>query len=113
MRPQMSSTFHWNFLAFGAGVAGLGVGIGLGAAVLGKRAELDKACPGNDCPVSEQGNLESAKALSYVSTAGFAVAGVGAAVGTVLLLLPAPSADQAKSVRVRVGAGQLRVEGSF
>ncbi len=100
-------------LAFGAGAAGLGIGIGLGAAVLGKRAELDKACPGNNCPVSEQGNLESAKALSYVSTAGFVVAGVGAAVGTVLLLLPAPSADQAKSVRVRVGVGQLRVEGSF
>lgn len=108
--------------AFGAGVVGLGLGIGFGAAVLGKRPELDAACPNKACPASEKDNLEGTKTLGYVSTVGFVVAGVGAAVGTVLLLLPAPKAEApAKSgaravpprAAVRVGAGWVGVEGAF
>jgi hypothetical protein len=100
-------------IAFGAAVVGLGVGIGAGVAVLGKRADLDKACPNFDCPLSEQSHLDGAKALSHVSTVGFVVAGVGAAVGTVLLVLPLRGADKPGKLGLGVGPGYARLEGTF
>lgn len=100
-------------IAFGAAVVGLGVGVGTGAAVLGKRSELDEACPQRNCPVSEQGNLDGARTLSYVSTAAFVAAGIGAAAGAVLLVLPVLKGDKSKKVGIRLGAGYVGVEGTL
>lgn len=100
-------------LAFGAGAAGLGAGLGLGIAVLGKRSELDRVCPNHDCPASERGRLETAKALSYGSTAGFVLAGLGLTTGVVTLLLPARAGEKSRSAGVRLGAGYAGIEGVF
>ena len=104
---------HGPRVAFGVGAVGLGVGAGLGVVVLGKRSELDKACPDQSCPVSEQGNLDGAKALSHASTAALVIGGAAVAVGAVLLLLPVRGGDKGRKVGLRLGAGSFGVEGAF
>ena len=99
--------------AFGAGLVGLGVGLGFGIAVLDKRYALDVACPSYGCLASEKGHLDEAKALSYVSTGGFVLAGLGMAAGTVLLLLPPPAPAAPAKVGVRVGPGYIGAQGTF
>jgi hypothetical protein len=111
--PGPPRSYVGPIIAFGAGVAGLGVGAGFGAAAMNKRAELGEICPDRNCPVSAEGTLNDTKAFSHVSTAGFLLAGVGAAVGGVLLFLPAPRADRAGKVGVRVGPGCASLEGKF
>lgn len=108
-----SRSYVGPIVAFGVGAVGLGVGAGLGVVVLGKRSELDKACPDQSCPVSEQGNLDGAKALSHASTAALVIGGAAVAVGAVLLLLPVRGGDKGKKVGLRLGAGSLGVEGAF
>jgi hypothetical protein len=98
-------------IAFGAGAVALGVGAGTGAAVLSKRAALDKACQDKACPKSQESALNSAKTLSYVSTTSFVLGVAGAAVGTVLLVLP--RRDKSKQVGVAVGPGHVALEGTF
>lgn len=80
-------------IGFGVGAAGLVVGSVAGIVAMSKKATLDSECktptttPGLLGCDSGQG-LSSARAVATVSTVGFVVAGVGAAVGIVGLLTP-------------------------
>lgn len=111
--PPPSRSYVGPIVAFGAGAVGLGIGAGLGAVVLGKQSELNEACPNKNCPESERGNLDGAKTLSHVSTAGFALAGAGVVLGAVLLLLPAPQPDKSKKISIRLGVGYAGFTGTF
>jgi len=75
-----------------AGVAVLGVGIGLGVKSLLDAQDADEICPNELCPSQEAVDL-SAQAQTF-NIAGWVLTGVGAAAtvaGVVLIALPAPS----------------------
>jgi hypothetical protein len=106
-------------IGFGVGAVGLGVGAVTGAMSMSKVSDIKKSCPGNQCPSSEQSDIDSTKTLGTVSTVGFIVGGVGVAAGAVLLLLrPSsggdPSAASAKTTFAPwIGVGSCGVDGTF
>jgi len=105
-------------IGFGVGAVGLGVGAITGAMSMSKASDIKKSCPGNQCPASEQSDIDSTKTLGTVSTVGFIVGGVGVAAGAVLLLLRSPSGDSqpaaAKAtVSPWIGIGSCGVNATF
>jgi len=88
-----STTKTLAYVAFGVGAAGLVVGGITGVIALGKSGDLKDKCPDNNCPSTEQDNVDSYKSVGTISTIGFIVAGVGGATGLVLLLT-APKSTQ-------------------
>jgi len=95
-----------SWVAYGVAAAGLVTGIVAGAVTLSKSDELRSQCEGSVCPEAQRDSHERALALAHVSTAGFAIAGVGAAVGTVVLLTSKPA-------KVEVGLSSLRLSFVF
>ncbi|MBI4705527.1 MAG: hypothetical protein HY744_30910, partial [Deltaproteobacteria bacterium] len=105
---------------FGVGAVGLVVGTVTGIVTLSKAADIDEQCPGGPCPDSARENYDAAMALSYVSTAGFAVGGAGIVTGLVGLLAlgtgPEPAAAAGGggvAVRPVLGLGAASVKGWF
>lgn len=103
-------------IAFGVGGAGLVLGAIAGGLAVVKTGELRDLC-GSDlvCPAATRGkaDIEGANAMAHVSTAGFVLAGVGAAVGVVLLLLPGGERAELPHASVVVGPGFAGVKGTF
>jgi hypothetical protein len=103
----------------GLGVVGVGVGAVAGAMSLSKKSALAKECTNDICGPSSYGDYNAASSLATVSTVGFAVAGVGAAVAVVTLAVghkadataPAPASGLRMIPWVGLGAGGVR--GSF
>ena len=100
------------------GATGLLLGTGTGIAALVEASDLD--CPDERCHPGQQETYDRTVALSHVSTAGFVVAGVGAAVlgiGMVVALWdsepPSPDNQLGPSAAVRIGPTALWLEGSF
>lgn len=89
LRPKRNDTLAYVLL--GAGTVGVTTGAVTGVLALSKEGGL--ACPANDCPPSEHGDLDAAKGLATVSTVSFGVGIVGAAAGLVLLLVNGGRAD--------------------
>ncbi len=119
-------------LAFGLGVAGVGVGTVTGILALSKKGSLDDACKDKVCPGTSQSDIDSANTMATISTVGFIVGGVGIVGGIVLLItesggssnasatlggsLAAPTKKTATgSIRVTpdFGAGWIGAHGSF
>jgi len=81
-------------IGFGVGTAGLIVGSVAGIVALNKKSALDAGCQKTPsgtqvvCSESNASDLSTARGAATVSTVGFVVAGVGAAVGVVGLLTP-------------------------
>lgn len=85
-------------IGFSVAVVGVGVGAVTGLLAQSKANTLDSiSCPANQCRGTAASNLSTAKSLATVSTVGFVVGGVGAAVGVIGLLSP-------RSVRVKRGS---------
>ena len=100
-------------IAFGVGGAGLVLGAITAGVAAAKTADLTKVCgDALVCPPSERGNLDGATTTAHVSTVGFVLAGVGAAVGVTLLLVPL-GARPTSQARVLIGPGFLGVKGAF
>lgn len=88
----------------------------LGGMSLARRQELDVWCTGSipkTCPASFGPMLSEGEAFANASTALFAVAGAGVAVGVTLLVLGSRSVPVAPSVRVAVTPGGLVLRGRF
>lgn len=100
------------YVALGVGAVGLGVGAVFGLIALGKKGDLDDACPSKVCPSSaQQDTIDSGKTFATVSTVGFVVGVVGAGVGTVLLLTGgSTSASSTAASPLRVKLGTARIE---
>jgi hypothetical protein len=106
-------------LAFaGFGVAGAGLVLGSVAGIISfsKGRELDTACAGLRCPPSAQPLVTSGRTWATVSTLSFALAGVGAGVGIVGLVLHSrenrvPPASP--GARLGFGLGSVTLEGRF
>ena len=98
------------FAGFGVAAAGLGVGVVTGVMALGKGSDAEKNCPGKVCSNAQQyDDVESGKTLRTVSTVGFIVAGVGAAVGVVGLFV----GGKKKAVDVAFGPTSVLLRGAF
>jgi hypothetical protein len=67
-------------------VAGLGVGIAFGQSAMKDEREFRESCPKKVCSPEDKDSLEFAKTKGTIATIGFATAGAGVALGTVLLL---------------------------
>ncbi len=118
--PPQSPSHVPAYIAFGVGVAGVGVGAVTGVLALGKKSSLDTACGPSKtgCPSTSQSDIDSAKTFGTVSTIGFIVGGVGVAAGIVLLLTEGSSSNATAtvgSVHVTpdIGAGFVGAHGSF
>lgn len=103
--------------AFGA--VGLGVGIGFGLAAMSDKSDLDERCVDDRCPASSEDSLNLAKTKGNISTIGFGLGAVGAALGTVFYFTAgddSPSRDTAKArsgPRATVGLGHVQLTTNF
>ena len=108
-------------VAYGVGGAGIVVGAIFGIVALGKQSSLNNECPTKACSPSAQGDIDSLNSTATISTVGFGVGIVGAAVGTVLLLTSgsshssAASSSHATTARITpyFGPGSAGLAGSF
>ncbi len=93
-------------------VAGVGLVIGAvtGILFIGKASDLDESCPNEICAPENSELLDETKTLGNVATVGWVIAGIGAAVGTVLLFVPL-SGDEGPVVTVEASpvSASLRV----
>jgi hypothetical protein len=100
--------------SFGVGAAGLLVGATTGLVAVSKHSSLkDQGCSSTQCtdPALEK-DMNSYNRLLPVATAGFIVAGIGAAAG-VTLWLTKPKQESAGKVSLLVGPGSLVVKGQY
>lgn len=98
-------------IAFGVGGVGLVVGAITGGIVLSRMDGFRQKCgPELQCPPELAGELDGARIVGHVSTVSFALAGAGAALGGVLLLLPS---GKGAPVKVGVGPSGVFLTGRF
>jgi hypothetical protein len=72
-------------VAYGVGVAGLGVFGVTGILAINKITDVRSRCQNTLCPPDEGENIDAARTLGTVSTIGLVVGGAGLATGTFLL----------------------------
>jgi len=103
------------YVALGVGIVGLGVGAVTGILALGKKSDLDDACPSSRCAPEHQSTIDSGQTLGTISTVGFGVGIVGVALGTVLLVTSSSSRTTATTPAAHpwIGVGGAGLRGSF
>lgn len=110
-------TLSW--IGFSVGVAGLILAIPSGIFAVSEKSSLEGQCGGNVCPQELEGDLDTAVAVAHVSTVGFVLAGLGAAVGVTGILLrdslpdALASTDAPFTLQPYVGVGTAGFTGSF
>jgi hypothetical protein len=83
---------------------------------LDAESELEERCPSKWCPPEDEELARSAERNATLSTVGFVVGGVAAAVGVVLLGVAATTDDEPDSqpsVALELGAGSALLRGWF
>jgi hypothetical protein len=113
------------YVSYAVAAGGLGVGIAFGQSAMNDEKALRTSCPGKVCTPEQQDALEFAKTKGTIATIGFAVAGGGAVLGTVLLLTSSPSSSEAakksplrrtatfQRPRAHIGAGNVSFAADF
>jgi hypothetical protein len=112
------------YVSYAVAAGGLGVGIAFGQSAMNDEKALRTSCPNKVCTPEQQDALEFAKTKGTIATIGFAVAGGGAILGTVLLLTSSSgSSESAKSQpkrtatfqrpRAQIGAGNVSFAADF
>jgi hypothetical protein len=97
-----------------AASVGTVVGAAAGLVAIHERGLLDDRCRNYKCPPSAYGALEDGPTWGTVSTVAFVVAGAGAALTILsLVLLPAPKSPRSAYVAPWLGAGAAGVRGAF
>jgi hypothetical protein len=87
--PATPSEHYAAYASWGLGGAGLLTGIIAGAIAIERRSELGDTCPSRSaCPEGSQSDIALMQRASDISTAGFVVGGLTAALGTVLFFIP-------------------------
>ena len=99
----------------GFAVAGVGAIVGgiTGGISLSQASDLKDDCPENACAMDRGEDIDSMMTLGHVSTVSFIVAGVGAGVAVVSLILGGSEASETGSIRPVLGPGFLGMGGSF
>jgi hypothetical protein len=113
-RPRSGGVPLVSWIGFGVGTAGLAVGSVTGVMAVSREGEIAKRCAGTECGPEVASDLDAARSVATISTIGFIVAGVGAAVGVVGLFVGRPSGaasgttGRALPRRFELGAAGLR-----
>lgn len=113
-----------SYVSYGVAAVGLGVGIVFGQSAMHDEKSLHGSCPDRVCTSDQQGTLDFAKTKGTISTIGFAAAGGGVALGTILLLISgdsspsknasaAPVRTASLHPRAAVGFGNVTVGADF
>lgn len=111
--PQSNGLRTGAWVAAGVGVAGLAVGGVFGVLAKGKHDDVTAACGGGPkCPPSAKTTHDAFESRATISTVGFVVAGVGAAVSIPLFVLSKP-APQGAAAHLVVSPSSFAVAGSF
>lgn len=106
-------------VAFGVGVAGLGVGAVTGGLTLSQASDIQDTCVDGHCPPEQQEEGDATTTLGNVSTAAFIIGGIGVVTGVVLLLVEPDdddderSADASASLRLVLAPTGFGLRGSF
>lgn len=115
--PRTGASARAPLVVSGFGLAAVGVVLGTvsGIVSLHHAGTLGDTCDGGRCPPSMADDLSSARTWARVSNVSFAIAGVGAAVGVVGLLLPGPKVEPRTGVSASmwIGVGSIGVAGRF
>jgi hypothetical protein len=98
--------------AFGLGGAGIALGVIAGIVADNKHGALEKACTGNNCPSTAQGDLDSFHTMRTVSTVGYVIGLVGVAAGLVLWLT-APKGPRDATAHAWIGPTSSGLAGAF
>lgn len=113
------------YVAWGVGVAGVGVGSAFGIIAMNDQHDLVKRCGSSSCTANENGLLASAKRSGNISTLAFGVGGVGLVMGTVLYFTVGGSSHEAgasatahryagfSGARAMVGPGSVQLAADF
>ena len=114
------------YVSYAVAAGGLGAGIAFGLSAKSDEKELAAACPNHVCPEAQRDSLDSAKTKGIISTVGFAVAGAGVTLGTILLLTSGPSSSEKAShgaprtarrpvvrAQAKLGLGSIALAGEF
>lgn len=97
------------YVGFGAAIAGVAVGTITGLLAFGKASTAKTECPNvNDCSTAGTDAVDSGRTLGTISTIGFIVGGVGAAVGVYGLVWGKPESSASVAVSVGPMGGGLR-----
>jgi hypothetical protein len=106
--PEASAAWPIAITAFALGGAALIVGTVAGAVTVARAGDLEARCESADgCP---QSDIDEARVVAHVSTAGFVIAGVAGAAGVIAAVIA--QSDDA-SLALRVGPGSAAVTLSF
>lgn len=112
-RDTAGPSFELALTIGGYGLAGAGLAVfaAAGGVALHRRSELEKACGGTRCPDDHASYLNGGRAAGHAATAG-AVAGlVGAAAGTVGLILLL--GDDEREIAVGIDTHSIALKGRF
>jgi hypothetical protein len=100
------------YSALGAGVIGIGVGTVFGLMTLSKKSDADALCNSSVCRSQQGVDLqEDARSAATLSTVGFGVGLVGAAVG--LYLFATAPKSSSSSVSAMISADRWGISGRF
>lgn len=103
-------------VALGVGGAGLLLGAISGGVFLDRLGGLRQRCPDHRCAPADGPEIDTVKTLGAVSTVGFVIAGAGAALGAVLLVVRPGGPSSSKGgvwLGPSVGVGSLGLAGRF
>jgi hypothetical protein len=104
-------TVGW--IGLGVGGAGLVFGSVMGLRAMAQQSELDKhGCSDGHCYGDQSSDIDAYDTSRTLSTIGYAVGGVGVAAG-IVLLLTAPSEQEAPPVSAWIGPRMAGVQGRF
>ena len=112
------------YVAWGMGVVGVGVGSAFGLITMKDKHDLVAHCGSNSCASDSGNSLDSAKRSGNISTAAFAVGGVGLVLGTVLYFTVGDSSQAGSTApahrfagltrgRAMIGPGSLQLAADF
>jgi hypothetical protein len=101
------------FIALGIGAAGIATGVVAGLVALGKKGDVAAACTAKGDYPSCDAQRSAANLAADVSTTGFAVGGVGVAVGAVLFIFAPEVRSETRLPRPWIGWRSVGVEGAF
>lgn len=113
-KPVVVAERSWTapIVAFGFGGVGLVTGVAAGAFALGRMADLRATCDrGLVCPDGARSAAEDGRAAAHLATAGFVLAGLGAAVGLGLVAIPIRGTPA--RVGLSIGPASVSLKGAF
>jgi hypothetical protein len=110
---ETHTRFHLSPLFWGGAItagAGLVVGSATGIAALAVTGNVSRECPMKQCPASARGDVNASQALGWISTAGFIVSGVGAAIAVTGFFV---SFKKEQRTRFWLGPASAGIDGRF